>query len=77
MDEVFSDPQLVHRQMLQEMEHPQIGKVKQVGIPIKLSETPGAIRKLSPLRGENTEEIMKSLGYTDAEIKDLREGKVI
>ena len=77
MDEVFSDPQLVHRQMLQEVEHPQIGKVKQVGIPIKLSETPGAIRKLSPIRGENTEEIMKSLGYTDAEIKDLREGKVI
>ena len=77
MDEVFSDPQLVHRQMLQEVEHPRIGKVKQVGIPIKLSETPGSIRKLSPLRGEHTEEILKSLGYTDGEIKDLRESKVI
>lgn len=77
MDEVFSDPQLSHRQMLQEIEHSQIGKVKQVGIPIKLSETPGSIRKLSPLRGENTEEILKSLGYTDAEIKNLRLNKVI
>jgi crotonobetainyl-CoA:carnitine CoA-transferase CaiB-like acyl-CoA transferase len=77
MDEVFSDPQLVHRQMLQEVEHPRLGKVKQVGIPIKLSETPGAIRKLSPLRGENTEEILKSLGYTDTEIKTLRESKVV
>lgn len=77
MDEVFSDPQLSHRQMLQEIEHPQIGKVKQVGIPIKLSETPGSIRKLSPLRGENTEEILKSLDYSVAEITNLRENKVI
>ena len=63
--------------MLKEVEHPQLGMVKQVGIPIKLSNTPGSIRKLSPLRGENTEEILKDLGYTDEEIRDLREGKVI
>lgn len=72
VDEVFSDPQVLHRQMLTEVEHPKLGKVKQVGIAIKLSDTPGKIRSTAPLLGEHTEEILHGLGYTDEEIDGLR-----
>ena len=72
IDEVFSDPQMLHRQMLSEIEHPKLGKVKQVGVAIKLSETPGKIRSTAPLLGEQTEEILQSLGYDEQKIDRLR-----
>jgi len=72
LDEVFSDPQVLHRQMLIEVEHPTLGKIKQVGIAPKLSDTPGKVRSLSPLLGEHTEEVLQALGYSRGEIEDLR-----
>ena len=77
LDEVFTDPQVLHRQMVIEVEHPTLGKVKQVGIAPKLSGTPGKVRSLSPLLGEHTEEILLGLGYGRGEIEGLRrEGAV-
>jgi alpha-methylacyl-CoA racemase len=76
-DEVFSDPQVLHRQMVIEMEHPTLGKVKQVGIAPKLSSTPGKVRSLSPLPGEHTDEILQGLGYEQEEIKNLRQEGVV
>ncbi len=72
VDEVFEDPQVLHRKMLVEIDHPTLGKVKQVGIGIKLSETPGAVRSLAPKPGQHTEEILLSLGYTRKGIAELR-----
>ena len=72
-DEVFSDPQVLHRQMVIEVEHPTLGKIKQVGVAPKLSSTPGKVRSLSPLPGEHTDEILRGLGYKEEEIKDLRQ----
>jgi len=77
LSEAFSDPQVTHRRMIQEIEIPEIGKVKQLGIPIKLSDTPGKIKKPAPKLGENTEEILKNLGYSSSEISDMRQRKVI
>ena len=77
LDEVFSDPQVQHREMVIELEHPTFGKVKQAGIAIKLSETPGKVRRFSPISGENTEEILLELGYKQAQISELRQAKVI
>jgi len=77
LDEVFSDPQVVHRQMVVEVEHPTLGKVKQVGIAPKLSDTPGKVRTLSPLLGEHSEEILLELGYGQKEIESLRREGVI
>ncbi len=77
MDEVLSDPQVLHRQMVAEMEHPTLGKVKQVGIAIKLSDTPGKIRGFSPFLGQHTEEFLMDLGYTGDEIGELRQAGVI
>jgi crotonobetainyl-CoA:carnitine CoA-transferase CaiB-like acyl-CoA transferase len=51
--------------------------MKSLGIPIKLSETPGEIRRPAPLLGEHTEETLMELGYSKEEIADLRERKII
>lgn len=72
-DEVFGDPQVIHRQMVTEVEHPSLGKIKQIGIAPKLSGTPGEVRTLSPLPGEHTEQVLQELGYSDKEIRNLRQ----
>jgi len=77
IEEVFADPQVLHRKMLVETIHPQAGPVRQIGVPIKFSETPGEIRTPAPEFGEHTEEILKRLGYTDEGIDHLRQGGVI
>jgi crotonobetainyl-CoA:carnitine CoA-transferase CaiB-like acyl-CoA transferase len=77
IDEVFTDPQVLHRRMAVEIEHPTLGKVKQVGIPIKLSDTPGSIRNLAPLLGEHTEGILQNLGYDREQIESLRKAGAI
>ena len=77
LDEVFTDPQVLHRKMVIEVEHPTEGKIKQVGIAIKLSDTPGKVRSLPPLLGEHTEEILTGLGYNKQRINELRQEGII
>ena len=77
IDEVLSDPQLLHRKMLLEFDHAKLGRVKQPGIALKLSETPGGVRTLAPYSGENTDELMAGLGYTRQETESLREANAI
>ncbi|MBI4301175.1 MAG: CoA transferase [Chloroflexi bacterium] len=76
-DEVFSDPQIIHRQMVIELEHPVVGTVKQVGISVKLSKTPGQVRDFAPYLGEHTEEVLLSLGYDPENIGNMRDKGVI
>ncbi|MBZ5537956.1 MAG: CoA transferase [Acidobacteriia bacterium] len=61
VEEVFQDPQIQARGMIAQVNHPTIGHLRLVGIPIKLSETPGEIRLPPPRLGEHTEEILSSL----------------
>jgi len=77
LDEVFTDPQVLHRKMVVEVEHPSEGKIRQVGIAIKLSDTPGEIRGLPPVLGEHTEEILAEIGYTGQDIDELRQDGAI
>ena len=77
LDELAHDPQLKHRNMVVEIDHPEEGKIAQAGISIKLSETPGSIRKFSPRPGEDTETILKELGYSMEDIKKFVEEGVI
>ena len=77
LDEVFADPQVLHREMVIELEHPTEGRAKQAGIGIKLSDTPGKVRSLAPLTGEHTNEILLGLGYSEQRISELRQGGVV
>ena len=60
IDQVVEHPQVKSRGMIVESEHPVAGKVKLVGIPVKLSETPGSIREPAPLLGQHTEEVLQT-----------------
>jgi crotonobetainyl-CoA:carnitine CoA-transferase CaiB-like acyl-CoA transferase len=75
--EVFDDPHVQHRQMVVEVDGPTGGKVRQVGMGVKLSETPGRIRHVGPRIGQHTEEVMRTLGYDPAEIETLQQRHVI
>jgi crotonobetainyl-CoA:carnitine CoA-transferase CaiB-like acyl-CoA transferase len=77
MDEVFKDPQILHRKTVLEVEYPGVGRIKQLGTPMKFSETPCEIRSPPPSFGEHTEEILKWLGYAEAEILDLQQEGVM
>ena len=71
LDEVFADPQVRHRGMLLELEHPEAGKVQHLGFPIKLLSTPAAVRRFAPLPGQHTEEVLAGLGYDAAALAAL------
>ena len=75
LNELAEDPQLRHRQMIVEVDSPGKGKIRQAGISIKLSDTPGRIRNPGTSQGESTGEILSELGYSQKEIQMLqREG---
>jgi len=73
MDEVFKDPQVLHRNMLVEVEHPSAGKIKMVGVPVKYSMNAAAIRRPPPQLGEHTFEVLSEvLGYDRRRIETLK-----
>lgn len=77
LGEAMEDPQVKARDMVIELEHPRLGKVRQLGMSIKLSETPGAFRSHAALPGENTREILEELEYSEEEIGELVSGGAI
>lgn len=77
LDELSKDPQLRHRQMILEVDHPGKGKIRQAGISIKLSDTPGRIKNLGSSPGENTSEILSELGYGKEAIQQLLTDSII
>jgi crotonobetainyl-CoA:carnitine CoA-transferase CaiB-like acyl-CoA transferase len=77
LDKVFEDQQVLARQMVQEIEHPEVGMVKLLGSPIRLSDTPVTIERYPPLHGEHTEEVLSELGYDRQEIESFMQEKVV
>jgi crotonobetainyl-CoA:carnitine CoA-transferase CaiB-like acyl-CoA transferase len=61
-DEVFADPQILARGMVAEVEHAKAGKQKTLGVPLKLSATPGGVRRAAPTLGQHDDEIKQSKG---------------
>jgi CoA transferase family III len=78
MEQVVKHPSMPARGMIIESEHPVAGKVKSVGVPVKLSETPGSVREPAPLLGQHTDEVLHEyLVMTNTEISALRQEGVI
>jgi crotonobetainyl-CoA:carnitine CoA-transferase CaiB-like acyl-CoA transferase len=71
--EMHRDPQALAREMIVQTEHPTAGSVKAIGLPIKFSDTPGGVRRSAPLFGQDTREILRDHGFSDAEIEQLAE----
>ena len=63
--------------MVVEYDHPLVGKMWQMGIPVKLSETPGRIFGPPPVLGQHTAEILAELGYSPDKIEALSQKKVV
>ena len=72
-EQVCRDPHTLAREMVVTMQHPVEGEVRGLGIPVKLSGTPGRIERPAPLLGEHTDEILAGLGYAEPEISALRD----
>jgi crotonobetainyl-CoA:carnitine CoA-transferase CaiB-like acyl-CoA transferase len=75
--EALNDPHNLSRNMVVEVDHPTLGKVKQLGIGTKLSETPGAVRSTAPVAGQHTDDVLRSIGYDEAAVASLRERGVV
>lgn len=76
MKELFSDPQIIHRNMLAEVYHPTLGKVKQIMPPIKFSNIEFSVTH-PPILGEHTDEILRKIGYSNNAVKELHNKGVI
>jgi len=77
LQELFADPQIQARQMVADVEHATIGALRVLGVPVKLSDTPGAVRTPPPRLGEHTDAVLHDFGFSDDAIEDLRRQKVI
>jgi formyl-CoA transferase len=75
--QVLEDPHTLERRMIETYEHPVEGMVKTLGIAVKLSSTPGAIRLPAPLLGEHTVELLRDIGISSERVEQLRAAGVI
>lgn len=78
IDQVFAAPQVLHRNMLVQVDHPTAGKVKLAGIPVKFSATPPSVRLPPPLLGQHSVDVLSSwLGMSIEEIEQLKRKSVL
>jgi formyl-CoA transferase len=70
--EVFSDAQVVDRELVVQVQHPTLGSIRALGSPIKMSATPADVRRSAPRLGEHTEEVLREAGFSLDEIRRLR-----
>jgi crotonobetainyl-CoA:carnitine CoA-transferase CaiB-like acyl-CoA transferase len=71
MSQVYKDPHVLERGMLQQLEHPIAGLINHIGLPVKMSLTPGQIRLPAPVLGQHTSQILTRFGFTTEDIAAL------
>jgi crotonobetainyl-CoA:carnitine CoA-transferase CaiB-like acyl-CoA transferase len=69
--QMHDDPQAIAREMVIEVDHATLGKVKTLGTPLKFSDTPGGVRRGAPLFGQHSREVLAEFGFSGAEIDAL------
>ena len=77
MDQVYKDPQVLARKMLVDLEDSDLGTIHNIGIPVKLSGTPGQIRTRAPMLGEHSAEVLREHGFSQSEVDQLVSGNVV
>ena len=77
MEQVYQDPQVLAREMLVDIEDPDIGTIHNIGLPVKLSATPGKIRRRAPALGEHTTEVLLEHGFSGSEVAGLLAAGVV
>jgi crotonobetainyl-CoA:carnitine CoA-transferase CaiB-like acyl-CoA transferase len=77
VDEVFADPQVQHLGIAEPLHHPTRGDVRVVGTPITMSRTPPKVISPLPDPGAHTDEILRGLGYSAADIADFHAKKIV
>jgi crotonobetainyl-CoA:carnitine CoA-transferase CaiB-like acyl-CoA transferase len=70
--QVFADPQVAARDMVVEVDHPVLGRLRGLGSPVKMSETPFDPRRRAPRLGEHTDEVLRGAGIGDEELREMR-----
>ena len=73
IEQVYADPHVQSRDMAVELQHPKAGGIRNIGVAVKLSDTPGSVRTPAPLLGQHTDEVLVEFGYSDADIAALRQ----
>src|SRR5262245_8157304 len=74
---VFADPQVVARELVVDVEHPTLGRIKALGSPIKMSATPADPSRRAPLLGEHTDAVLHEAGFTQHDIEEFRRAGAI
>jgi hypothetical protein len=69
--DLVNDPQIAHNKTFVEYDHPTEGHIKAPGFPFKFSKSPGSVTKGAPLIGEDTRDVLKTLGYSQEKIEAL------
>jgi formyl-CoA transferase len=78
LGELFSDPQIAARHMIEAVPHADIGPLRVLGTPLKLSDTPAAIRTAPPTLGQHTATILsEDLQFTPDDVAALRAKGII
>jgi formyl-CoA transferase len=70
--QVYDDPHVQARNMRVELDHPIAGRIGNIGVPIKLSDTPGTARTAAPVLGQHTKEVLSEYDYTEGDIEAIK-----
>ena len=75
--DVFHHPQMLENELIIEVDDPRAGKLRMIGIPVRLSEAQAEVRTLAPDLGQHTDEVLTEIGYAKAQILQLRQKGII